>query len=298
MDYDVIVIGAGHAGCEAAAAAARLGLVVQMITLRKDRVAWMSCNPAIGGIGKGHLVKEIDALGGLMGAAADRCGIQRRTLNTQKGYAVRATRAQCDMYMYSAVVAGMISRYKNIEVLEDEVLDLIIDGGRIQGVRTAKNGAIGSKAVVLSAGTFLDAVMHSGEEITPGGRTGERPASRLSASLKNSGLDLRRFKTGTPPRIAASTIDFSVLEPQFSDPGALPFSITTSGFAGMTSPCHITYTNDRTHEIILANIHRAPIFNGQIHSRGPRYCPSIEDKVHRFREKPRHQIFLEPVSGD
>jgi tRNA uridine 5-carboxymethylaminomethyl modification enzyme len=304
--YDVLVIGGGHAGIEAAAAAARLGARVALATFRADRIGEMSCNPAIGGQGKGQLVREIDALGGLMGASADATGIQFRVLNTAKGLAVRGPRCQSDRHLYREHVTAALAAL-GVDVIEGAVAGLLVetrgDGKRVLGARLEATHAGGRElcahATVITTGTFLAAVMHTGEAQTAGGRVGECTSGGISADLRRLGIALARLKTGTPPRLARESIDWARLEPQPGDSSPEPFSFGTDRARFPQLPqvdCHITYTNARTHELIRANIHRAPMYAGRIHGVGPRYCPSVEDKVMRFADKERHQIFLEPES--
>jgi len=299
QSYDVIVVGGGHAGVEAALAAARMGASTLLLTQNYDNLGQMSCNPAIGGIGKGHLVKEIDALGGVMGVAADRAGIHFRTLNASRGPAVRATRAQADRQLYRHAIRHLVEAEPGLLVFQQPVIDLLIDHGRVRGVMTQIGVPFRAGAVVLTAGTFLAGTLHVGLEHYSGGRAGE-PASRdLSGRLRAEGLPVGRLKTGTPPRIDRRSVDFSRLQPQ---PGDTPIP----AFSRRTRPqdlppqtlCHITYTSAATHELIRANLDRSPLYSGKIESVGPRYCPSIEDKVVRFAERDRHQVFIEPEGLD
>ena len=292
---DVIVVGGGHAGCEAAAAAARLGAQTVLLTHKLETIGAMSCNPAIGGLGKGHLVREIDALDGIMARAIDAAGIQFRLLNRSKGPAVRGPRAQADRALYREAVQSLLRNQAGLSLREAAVEDLMIDGdGRCRGVRLADGEELRAAAVVLTTGTFLRGVIHCGEQNWPAGRVGEAPALGLSETLAGRGFALGRLKTGTPPRLAAKSIDTSVLEVQSGDELPEPFSFLTSRIERDQVPCHITYTNPEVHALIRANLDRAPIYSGQIESSGPRYCPSIEDKVVRFADRERHQIFLEP----
>jgi tRNA uridine 5-carboxymethylaminomethyl modification enzyme len=296
--FDVIVIGGGHAGCEAAAAAARMGAKTALVTHRFATIGAMSCNPAIGGLGKGHLVREIDALDGLMGRVADKGGIQFRVLNRRKGPAVRGPRAQADRKLYAAAMKAAIRETANLEVIEAEADDLVIKDGRVYGVKFADGREIGCGAVVLTTGTFLRGLIHIGEKQIPAGRVGEAPAIGLSATLEKIGFTLGRLKTGTPPRLDGRTIDWQALEMQPGDDPPEPFSMLTSRIDNPQIECAITRTSEATHKIIRANVHRSPMYSGQIASRGPRYCPSIEDKIVKFGERDGHQIFLEPEGLD
>ncbi len=292
---DVIVVGGGHAGCEAAAAAARLGARTLLLTHRRDTIGAMSCNPAIGGLAKGHLVREIDALDGIMGRAIDRAGIQFRMLNRSKGPAVRGPRAQADRSLYKAAIQDLLAETPGLTVAEGAVEDLVLGAeGSIGGVALADGREIRAGAVVLTTGTFLRGVIHIGEEKVPAGRVGEAPALGLSRTLDRRGFVLGRLKTGTPPRLDGDSIDWAALEVQPGDEPPSPFSFLTTRIAQAQVPCHITYTTPATHALIRANLGRSPIYSGQITSTGPRYCPSIEDKVVRFADRERHQIFLEP----
>ena len=296
--FDVIVIGGGHAGCEAAAAAARMGAKTALFTHRFSTIGAMSCNPAIGGLGKGHLVREIDALDGLMGRIADQGGIQFRVLNRRKGPAVRGPRAQADRKLYARAMQAAIRTTANLTVVEAEVHDLVHARGRITGVRTTDGREFTTGAVVLTTGTFLRGLIHIGERQTPAGRVGEAPALGLSQSLERIGLSLGRLKTGTPPRLDGRTIDWGAVAMQPGDDPPEPFSTLTERIETRQIQCGITRTNERTHAVIRANVHRSPMYSGQIQSRGPRYCPSIEDKIVRFGERDGHQIFLEPEGLD
>ncbi len=296
--FDVIVIGGGHAGCEAAAAAARMGAATALVTHRFATIGAMSCNPAIGGLGKGHLVREIDALDGLMGRAADLGGIQFRVLNRRKGPAVRGPRAQADRKLYAAAIQKAVRETANLAVIEAEVDDLVIENGRVAGVRLADGRTFGAGAAVLTTGTFLRGLIHCGEKQTPAGRVGEAPAIGLSLTLERLGFILGRLKTGTPPRLDGRTIDWAGVEMQPGDEPPEPFSVLTDAIENPQIQCGITRTTEATHEIIRANVRRSPMYSGQISSRGPRYCPSIEDKIVRFGERDGHQIFLEPEGLD
>ncbi|MGB7253591.1 MAG: tRNA uridine-5-carboxymethylaminomethyl(34) synthesis enzyme MnmG [Xanthobacteraceae bacterium] len=295
--FDVIVVGGGHAGCEAAAAAARMGASTALITQRFATVGAMSCNPSIGGLGKGHLVREIDALDGLMGRVADAAGIQFRVLNRRKGPAVRGPRAQADRKLYAAAMQQAIRQTVNLTVIEGEVDDLLGED-RVEGVRLADGREFAASAVVLTTGTFLRGLIHIGARQIAAGRVGEAPAVGLSRTLERAGFALGRLKTGTPPRLDGSTIDWAALEMQPGDEPPEPFSVLTTRIANPQIQCGITRTMPATHEIIRANVHRSPMYSGQIKSRGPRYCPSIEDKIVRFGERDGHQIFLEPEGLD
>ncbi len=296
--FDVIVIGGGHAGCEAAAAAARMGARTALLTHQFATIGAMSCNPAIGGLGKGHLVREVDALDGLMGRVADAGGIQFRVLNRRKGPAVRGPRAQADRKLYAAAMQAEISSTDNLTVIEGEADDLISTANAVTGVRLKDGRELICGAVVLTSGTFLRGLIHIGEQQTPAGRAGEAPSLGLSASLERFGFTLGRLKTGTPPRLDGKTIDWSALEMQPGDDPPEPFSMLTEKITTRQIQCGITRTNATTHQIIRDNVHRSPMYSGQIESRGPRYCPSIEDKIVRFGERDGHQIFLEPEGLD
>jgi tRNA uridine 5-carboxymethylaminomethyl modification enzyme len=296
--YDVIVVGGGHAGCEAAAAAARMGARVALVTHRLVTIGAMSCNPAIGGLGKGHLVREIDALDGLMGRVADLGGIQFRVLNRRKGPAVRGPRAQADRKLYAGAMQQLICATANLTVIEAEVHDLLIQGERIAGLTCADGREIGAGAVILTTGTFLRGLIHIGERQMPAGRVGEAPATGLSATLERAGFALGRLKTGTPPRLDGRTIDWAALEMQPGDTPPEPFSTLTERIGNAQVQCGITRTTAATHQIIRDNVQRSPMYSGQIASRGPRYCPSIEDKIVRFGERDGHQVFLEPEGLD
>jgi tRNA uridine 5-carboxymethylaminomethyl modification enzyme len=296
--YDVVVVGGGHAGCEAAAAAARMGAKAALVTHRFATIGAMSCNPAIGGLGKGHLVREIDALDGLMGRVADLGGIQFRVLNRRKGPAVRGPRAQADRRLYATAMQQAISAIPNLAVVQAEANDLIIAGKRIAGLKLADGRELGAGAVVLTTGTFLRGLIHIGERETPAGRVGEAPTVGLSLTLERLGFALGRLKTGTPPRLDGRTIDWTAVEMQPGDEPPEPFSTLTERIENPQVQCGITRTNSATHRIIRDNVHRSPMYSGQILSIGPRYCPSIEDKIVRFGERDGHQIFLEPEGLD
>ncbi len=293
MRTDLVVVGGGHAGCEAVAAAARMGASVVLVTLHRHTVGQMPCNPAIGGIGKGHLVAEIDALGGLQGWAADRTGIQFRTLNQSRGPAVWGPRAQCDKEAYALLLRRVVERLPGVTLLEDEVARLRVDGDRVCGVELGGGEDIDAGVVILTTGTFLGGLLHTGSDRRPGGRLGERPSTKLGASLSALGFELRRFKTGTPPRLARSSLDLLSLEVQEGDPEPRPFSWRTRSVRNRCS-CWVTHTPPEVQEIIGENLDRSPLFSGAIDGVGPRYCPSIEDKVVRFPHHDRHRIFLEP----
>jgi tRNA uridine 5-carboxymethylaminomethyl modification enzyme len=296
--FDVIVVGGGHAGCEAAAAAARMGARTALMTHRFATIGAMSCNPSIGGLGKGHLVREIDALDGLMGRVADAGGIQFRMLNRRKGPAVRGPRAQADRKLYAAAMQEALRQTPNLVIVEGEVDDLVLVDGRVVGARLSDGRAFATGAVVLTTGTFLRGLIHIGERQTPAGRVGEAPSLGLSGTLERAGFALGRLKTGTPPRIDGTGIDWAALEMQQGDDPPEPFSMLTERIANPQVECAITRTTPATHALIRANVHRSPMYSGQIKSRGPRYCPSIEDKIVRFGERDGHQIFLEPEGLD
>lgn len=297
-NFDVIVIGGGHAGCEAASAAARMGATTALVTHRFSTVGAMSCNPAIGGLGKGHLVREVDALDGLMGRVADAGGIQFRVLNRRKGPAVRGPRAQADRKLYAAAMQAAIRETEGLSVIEGEADELIVVGGRVTGLRLADGRELGAGAVVVTTGTFLRGLIHLGEKNWPAGRVGEAPAMGLSASFERAGFTLGRLKTGTPPRLDGTTIDWSAVEMQPGDEPPEPFSVMTERITTPQIQCGITRTTSATHEVIRSNVHRSPMYSGQIKSSGPRYCPSIEDKIVRFGDRDGHQIFLEPEGLD
>jgi tRNA uridine 5-carboxymethylaminomethyl modification enzyme len=296
--FDVIIIGGGHAGCEAASAAARMGAKTALVTHRFATVGAMSCNPAIGGLGKGHLVREVDALDGLMGRVADAGGIQFRMLNRRKGPAVRGPRAQADRKLYAAAMQAAIRETSNLIVIEGEADELIVPNGRVTGIRLGDGRELSAGAVVITTGTFLRGLIHLGEKNWPAGRVGEAPAMGLSASFERAGFTLGRLKTGTPPRLDGTTIDWSAVEMQPGDDPPEPFSVMTDRITTTQIQCGITRTTPATHEVIRANVHRSPMYSGQIKSSGPRYCPSIEDKIVRFGDRDGHQIFLEPEGLD
>jgi tRNA uridine 5-carboxymethylaminomethyl modification enzyme len=296
--FDVIVVGAGHAGIEACLASARMRCSTLMLTLNLDHIGQMSCNPAIGGIGKGHLVKEIDALGGEMARAIDETGIQFRILNTKKGPAVRASRAQADKALYRQRMKRVLETTDNLTLRQGSVEALIIEDGRVRGVETQIGEKFFGRRVILTTGTFLKGLIHIGDKNYSAGRAGDFAVHGLSESLVNLGFKVGRLKTGTCPRIDARTIDFEKLAVQPGDEHPVPFSFANDAIVQRQVPCHITYTNKKTHDVIRAALHRSPMYSGVIKSRGPRYCPSIEDKIHRFADKERHQVFLEPEGLD
>ena len=296
--YDVIIVGGGHAGCEAAAAAARMGVSVALVTMRRDRIGEMSCNPAIGGLGKGHLVREIDALDGIMARAIDRAGIQFRMLNKSRGPAVHGPRAQADRALYRQAIQDILAGYQNLTIIEAAVGDLQIEAGRVTGLITETGDHYLAQAVVLTTGTFLGGVIHLGDERTAAGRIGEAPSNMLAARLAAYNLPLGRLKTGTPARLDGRTIDWSGLDMQPADDPPIPFSTLTDRITVPQISCGITRTTSKTHQIIAESIHLSAVYSGQISGTGPRYCPSIEDKVHRFADKSSHQIFLEPEGLD
>lgn len=299
--YDVIVIGGGHAGIEASVSAARMGCKTALVTMDKHATGRLSCNPAIGGTAKGHLVREIDALGGVMGEIADRSGIQFRMLNKSKGPAVWSPRSQNDRTIYSSIALEVVERTENLEIIAESIVEILIDNEVITGVRTANGEEIDAKAVILSSGTFLNGLMHTGLTATPGGRFGEQPATGITESLIRAGFETGRLKTGTPPRLHRDSINWDVLEVQPGDDKPQPFSHRTDKSLFPFLPqvsCHMTYTDDAVHKILEKGFSRSPMFTGLIQGTGPRYCPSIEDKIVRFSDKPRHQLFLEPEGLD
>ncbi len=293
---DIIVVGAGHAGCEAAVAAARLGSSVVMVTLHLENIARLSCNPAVGGLGKGHLVREIDALGGVMARVADAATIHFRHLNTRKGLAVRSSRAQVDIRLYPRTMTDLLESTPGLRILQGEVMDIMVDAGAVQGVVLSDGSLIPARKVIVATGTFLSALLHHGMNSTPGGRRGEKPSSGLSASMKTLGIRMGRLKTGTPPRLDGRTIDWSRLQRQAGLPPGHHFSFAPPPPALPRRDCFITWTQPESHDIIRDSLHRAPLFTGAIKGTGPRYCPSIEDKVVRFPNRERHLLFLEPES--
>lgn len=299
QSFDVIIVGGGHAGCEAASAAARVGAEVVLVTLKADAIGVMSCNPAIGGLGKGHLVREIDALDGLMGRVADAAGIQFRLLNRRKGPAVQGPRAQADRKLYREAMQDALSQIPNLTILEGEVADLTVGtDDAVTGVLLADGTALRAGAVVLTTGTFLGGLIHLGEESWPAGRYGEAPSSALAARLRERNLPMSRLKTGTPPRLDGRTINWSILEEQAGDTDPVPFSFLTKSITTPQVSCFITRTTLETHRVIADNLHRSAMYSGRIDSSGPRYCPSVEDKIVRFKDRESHQIFLEPEGLD
>ena len=296
--YDVVVVGAGHAGCEAAHAAARMGLQTALYTMNADLIAQMSCNPAIGGIAKGHLVREIDALGGVMGLAADEAGIQFRLLNTSRGPAVWSPRAQADKSGYRQIMRRILERTPNLFIKQAEVTEILFDHDAVAGIELLDGRRVSSRSVILTTGTFLNGLIHIGEKQFTAGRNGEPASITLGNCIRSIGFDWGRLKTGTPPRLDRRTIDFSVFEEQHGDAEPTPFSFRTNAKLTNKVCCYITHTDERIHSIIRGNMHRSPLYSGQIQGIGPRYCPSIEDKVVKFRERDRHQIVLEPEGMD
>ena len=296
--YDSVVVGAGHAGCEAALALARTGFSVALVTLNLDNIAFMACNPSIGGTAKGHLVRELDALGGEMGIVADKTMMQIKMLNRGKGAAVQSLRAQADKNLYHRTMKQVLEQTENLHIVQCEVSEILTENGAVCGVRTTYGSILKAKTVVLCTGVYLNSTVLAGEWSQNAGPSGFAPATKLTESLINLGFTIRRFKTGTPARIDGRTIDFSVLERQDGETNVYPFSFLSPQVPEKQTPCYLTYTNQRTHEIIRKNLDRSPLYNGIITGTGPRYCPSIETKVERFADKERHQVFLEPEGGD
>jgi tRNA uridine 5-carboxymethylaminomethyl modification enzyme len=297
-NYEVIVIGGGHAGCEAACAPARMGVKTLLITLKEENLGEMSCNPAIGGVAKGTIVREIDALDGVMGRAVDMAGIHFRILNSSKGEAVHSPRAQADRKLYRKAVKSIIESQENLDVLYASVEDLLIEDNQVKAVIINSGETIFAKAIVLTTGTFLSGLIHIGDKKIPAGRVGEAPSIGLAQTLKKYNFNLGRLKTGTPPRIDSKSIDYSNLEIQPGDHPAQPFSYLNTEIKVPQISCYITYTTKETHDVIRENLSKSAMYGGHIHGVGPRYCPSIEDKIHRFADKERHQIFLEPEGLD
>lgn len=292
--FDVIVIGAGHAGCEAASAAARLGAETCLVTINLDLIGQMSCNPAVGGIAKGHVVREIDALGGIMGRVIDRTGIQFRLLNRSRGPAVQSPRAQADRSLYRTEMRRVLEETPNLHLRQGVVVDLIVDNNSVIGVAMQDTRRFGAKSVVVATGTFLNGTIHTGRQTFSAGRAGEPASIELAQALKNHGFTVGRLKTGTPPRLDGRTIDWDAFEPQAPDEKPVPFSFSTEKIEQPQIQCYIGYTSDRVHRAIRENLHQSPLYSGKIQGIGPRYCPSIEDKVVKFADKDRHQLFLEP----
>ena len=298
QDFDILVVGGGHAGTEAAAAAARLGASTALITMDAEKIGEMSCNPAIGGLGKGHLVREIDALDGIMARAIDRAGIQFRVLNKSRGPAVQGPRSQADRKLYRHAIQNILAEQDNLQVIEAAVGAFHVKHGRVAGLIMEDGRLITAGAVVLTTGTFLGGIIHLGPERTEAGRFGEKPSNTLAQSLRALDLPVGRLKTGTPARLDGRTIDWAALEEQHADDPPVPFSTMTDKITVPQIPCGITRTNTKTHQIIQQSMHLSAVYSGQIEGQGPRYCPSIEDKIHRFAEKDSHQIFLEPEGLD
>lgn len=296
--FDAVVIGAGHAGCEAALALARTGFNTAMLTLNLDSIAFMACNPSIGGTSKGQIVREIDALGGEMGVNADKALLQIRMLNRGKGAAVQSLRGQEDKNLYHTLMKKTLENTKNLKILQGEAVEILTEDNKVKGVKTAFGGILECQAVIVATGVYLNGSIIAGEWRQNSGPNGFQPANSLTQNLIDLGFTVRRFKTGTPARVDAKTIDFSVLEVQEGETDIYPFSLLTEGVPQKQRPCYLTYTNEKTHDIIKANLHRSPLYSGKIQGTGPRYCPSIEDKVVRFADKERHQLFLEPEGAD
>jgi len=292
--YDVIVIGGGHAGIEASVAASRMGATVLLISLNEANIGEMSCNPAVGGIGKSQVVKEVDALGGVIGLAADRTAIQYRVLNRRKGVAVRSTRSQNERRLYPVVVRQILDSFENLTIKQDEATEIMVEGDRVIGVKTALGMEYAADAVILTTGTFLGGMIYIGDSRFPSGRAGDPPSNRLSESLSRLGFTLFRFKTGTPPRVDGRTIDFSKTIRQDGEDDYTPFSMRTEEHIEEQLPCYLTHTSEKTHSIVRKNIERTALYGGLITGKGPRYCPSIEDKIMRFPDRQSHQVFLEP----
>ena len=296
--FDCIVIGAGHAGAEAAHAAAKIGAKTLLVTISKNTIAKASCNPAIGGIGKGQIAREIDALGGLMGLATDATGIQFRLLNRSKGAAVQSPRAQIDKYKYSDFIRSELEKTPNLEIFEGLVAEILTEDNQVKGIITTDGKIFNCRTVIVATGTFLKGIMHTGDKQWPGGRLDEPAANELSDCLSKLGLEVKRLKTGTPPRLDAKTIDYDKTQIQYGDKEPSPFSFMTESITAKQVPCWITYTNEKIHKLLRDNLGRAPLYTGQIVSTGPRYCPSIETKIIRFADKTKHQVFLEPEDAD
>ncbi|MGH9662158.1 MAG: FAD-dependent oxidoreductase, partial [Bryobacteraceae bacterium] len=298
VPFDVVVVGAGHAGCEAARACARMGLRTAMVTMNLDLIAQMSCNPAVGGIAKGHLVREVDALGGVMGEVTDAVGIQFRLLNTSRGPAVWSPRAQCDKKLYRQRMKEVLEGEPNLAIKQAEVAALLVEQNRVSGVKLRDGREIRTGAVIVTTGTFLNGLAHVGEQTYSCGRNGEAPSQLLGDQLRSLGLHWTRLKTGTPPRLDGRTIDWTAFEPQEGDADPTPFSFMTERITRAQVRCHMGYTTEATRRILEQCLSRSPLYSGQISGVGPRYCPSIEDKIVKFPDKPRHQIFLEPEGLD